>query len=58
MQDTGAKPDFVGAMKVYNETRGMPNVSIASVASRFPGITTASLQRRVSGTVEVDAKPV
>ena len=56
MQVSDVKPDFVGAMKEYNETHGKPNVGFTSVASHYPGISASALQRRVSGKVEVDAK--
>ena len=56
MKDTGAKADFAGAVKEYNDTRGTEGVTLASVAGQFPGVSVWQLQRRVSGNVEVDAK--
>jgi len=56
MEGTAAIPDFLGAVKEYNDTRGMKDVSYASVASHFPGVSRTSLQRRVSGEVEVNGK--
>ena len=56
MKDTGAKADFAGAVKEYNDTRGTEGVTLASVAGQFPGVSVWQLQSRVSGDVEVDAK--
>ena len=46
MKDAVAEADFIGAMKEYNETCGMKDVSFTSAASHYPGISASSLPKR------------
>ena len=55
MKDAVEKPDYVGALRTYNDNKGMQGNSFASVANLFPGVNASSLRERFTGLVEVNA---